>query len=328
MTTPPTLRLLRASRSTNRSAYGTAAIPLLEIERGVGPCVAFVAGVHGDEYEGQWACTQLAGALTSRLRRGRVLIVPAANPGACAAGQRLSPDDGLNLNKTFGIVPARLVTEHVARLLETQVFGPADYVVDVHSGGASLDYLPGSVYTIYGDAPVPDAVHDMAAAFGFAHCMVFRSTDSTAAPAAAHRAGAIRLSAELGGGARLDAPLAERCLRGMLSVLAWLEMVDAECHRPCPVAGLDLSTAAATLYAETTGVARLDVALGESVEAGQVIGSIIEPLRPLAPPQPIHAPQAGIVVCKRPLARHDSGDCLVQIAPPQDLRALLARRVP
>lgn len=327
MTLSPTLRVLRASRSTNRSAYGTSGIPLIELDGGAGPCIAFVAGVHGDEYEGQWACTQLARQLAPLLKRGRVLIVPAANPGACAAGQRLSPEDGLNLNKTFGISPARLTTEHVARLLEVEVFAAADYIIDIHSGGASLDYLPGSVYTTYRDDPIPDALYEMAAAFGFEHCMIFRSTDSTAAPAAASRSGALRLSAEIAGGARLSPALADRCLQGMLSVLAWLEMVDSAFHKPTSVSALDLSRPAATLYAETPGVARLTVTLGQSVVAGQHLGELFEPLRPNQPELAIHAPQAGIVVCLRPLARVDSGDCLVQIAPVQPLRAVLAKSV-
>ena len=45
--------------ATNTSAYRRITVPVLKIEAGPGPAVALMAGVHGDEWEGQAAILQL-----------------------------------------------------------------------------------------------------------------------------------------------------------------------------------------------------------------------------------------------------------------------------
>ena len=73
-------------------------------------------------------------------------------------------------------------------------------MVDVHSGGASLRYLPSSVITRYGDDPYDERLPALARAFGLPHCVFFRGNEAGSLPAAASRHGVLRLSAEIGGG--------------------------------------------------------------------------------------------------------------------------------
>ena len=79
--------------ATNASAYRRVTIPVLKIEAGPGPAVALMAGVHGDEWEGQAAILQLWQLLPGVLQRGTVYLLPAANAEASLAGTRLSPSD-------------------------------------------------------------------------------------------------------------------------------------------------------------------------------------------------------------------------------------------
>src|SRR5512135_2579516 len=90
---------LRAPSSTNQSAYGTVLIPLVVIRNGDGPTLLLTGAVHGDEYEGPVALARLARTLTPESIRGRIVILPALNLPALVAGTRLSPVDGLNLNR-------------------------------------------------------------------------------------------------------------------------------------------------------------------------------------------------------------------------------------
>src|SRR5262245_26328720 len=65
------------------------------------PLAMVTAGVHGDEYEGSAAVAELAARLEAGILAGSAILIPVANPMAWRAAQRTSPDDGLNLARTF-----------------------------------------------------------------------------------------------------------------------------------------------------------------------------------------------------------------------------------
>ncbi len=76
-------------------------IPLTVIRGGDGPTALLTGGNHGDEYEGPLALQQLAWELEPAQVMGRVIILPAMNAPAVAAGTRVSPIDGVNMNRAF-----------------------------------------------------------------------------------------------------------------------------------------------------------------------------------------------------------------------------------
>ena len=95
------ISILRLPYSRNTSAWGIIPIPIAVIRNGDGPTVLLTAGNHGDEYEGQIALNNLIRNLEPRHLKGRVIILPALNFPAALAGRRVSPIDGLNLNRVF-----------------------------------------------------------------------------------------------------------------------------------------------------------------------------------------------------------------------------------
>ncbi|MGR0064474.1 succinylglutamate desuccinylase [Bordetella bronchiseptica] len=309
--------------ATNGSAYRRVTVPVLRIEAGAGPAVLLMAGVHGDEWEGQAALLELWHALPGLLRRGTVYVAPAANAEASLAGTRLSPADGGNLNRAFLGAPARGYTEAVAHALQTRILPQVQYMIDVHSGGASLRYLPATVITRYGDDPWDERVARLARGFGLARCLFFRGVETGSMPAAASRLGVARLSAEIGGGAETSQELVRLCRDGMLSCLAGLDMVDAHHAMPGPLEAFhDVDAPRASMRADAPGVFIPSVALGQQVAAGQQVGTLCEPARPDRPPLALASPQDGTVVCLRALARSDDGDCLLQIAPARPFETL------
>jgi predicted deacylase len=79
------------------------------------PCVAFVAAVHGDEYDGIVALHELARELDPTQLNGGMIIIPVANPFAFEAAQRRTPQDDKDLNRVFpgradGSLTERLAT--------------------------------------------------------------------------------------------------------------------------------------------------------------------------------------------------------------------------
>ncbi|WP_338881304.1 succinylglutamate desuccinylase/aspartoacylase family protein [Achromobacter veterisilvae] len=312
--------------ATNESAYRRVTVPVLKIEAGPGPAVALMAGVHGDEWEGQAAILDLWHHLPGILQRGTVYLLPAVNAEASLAGTRLSPSDGGNLNRAFLGAPACGYTESVAAALEARLLPRIQALVDVHSGGASLRYLPSSVITRYGDDPYDARLPALARAFGLAHCVFFRGGEAGSMPAAASRHGVLRQSAEIGGGRETSGGLVESCRDGLLGCLGELGLLPGSPPPRNPEIRLyDLDAPAATLRAREPGVFVPGVELGQSVAARQRIGRLIEPARPDTPARALVSPQAGTVVCLRAIARSGDGDCLVQIAPALPLDSLSSR---
>jgi Predicted deacylase len=85
---------LRAPLSRNTSGWGVVEIPVAVIARGRGPTVLFTGGIHGSEYEGQIAVSELARTLDPGAVQGRVILMPAVNIPAVHANTRLSPSTG------------------------------------------------------------------------------------------------------------------------------------------------------------------------------------------------------------------------------------------
>jgi len=312
--------------ATNESAYRRVTIPMLRVEAGPGPAVALMAGVHGDEWEGQAAILDLWHHLPAVLQRGTVYLLPAVNADASLAGTRLSPHDGGNLNRAFLGAPARGYTENVAAALEAKLLPHIQAMVDVHSGGASLRYLPSSVITRYGDDTFDERLPALARAFGLPHCMFFRGNETGSMPAAASRHGVLRLSAEIGGGRETRGSLADACRDGLLGCLGELGLLPDAPRPTYPAVQIyDLDVPAATLRASDAGVFVPSVELGQIITAGQRIGRLIEPARPDKPMQILLSPQTGTVVCLRAIARTDPGDCLIQVAPARPLDSLASQ---
>ncbi|WP_246230615.1 succinylglutamate desuccinylase/aspartoacylase domain-containing protein [Bradyrhizobium cytisi] len=58
-------------------------------------------GSHGDEYEGPLSLLKLARSLSPADVRGRIIILPMLNYPAVLGGTRVSPIDGVNMNRAF-----------------------------------------------------------------------------------------------------------------------------------------------------------------------------------------------------------------------------------
>ena len=70
---------LRVPHSAHRSAYGWLPVPITVIKNGTGPTLVISAGVHGDEYEGQIAVSELAEQLKAEDINGRLILLPMMN---------------------------------------------------------------------------------------------------------------------------------------------------------------------------------------------------------------------------------------------------------
>lgn len=124
------------------SSWGYSLVPLTVIsglrknERRTqeGGVVAF-GGTHGNEWEGQVAVRRLCLDLDPAEVSGRVILMPQLSESACAANTRVSPLDGVNMNRAFPGNPHGTISYRISSFVKTRIFPQVRVVLDIHSGG-------------------------------------------------------------------------------------------------------------------------------------------------------------------------------------------------
>ena len=124
------------------SAWGYSLVPLTVINglrdpgpEGPPPGVAAFGGTHGNEWEGQVAVKRLSRDLDPDEMRGRVILIPQLSESACVANTRVSPLDGVNMNRAFPGNPRGTVSYRITNFVKTRIFPQVRVVLDIHSGG-------------------------------------------------------------------------------------------------------------------------------------------------------------------------------------------------
>src|ERR1700761_8931505 len=212
---------LKLPYSRNDSAWGAVMIPVTVIRRGEGPTVLLTGGNHGDEYEGPIALAKLASTLKASDVNGRVIIVPFMNYPAFRAGSRTSPIDRGNLNRSFPGKPDGSVTEKIADYFQRYLLPLADYVLDLHAGGRTLDFVPFAAVHVLNNTKQQARCEAAMRAFGAPYSMRMLELDSIGLfDTAVEEAGKVFVSTELGGGGTAtvaSVAVTERGVRGFLA---------------------------------------------------------------------------------------------------------------
>ena len=308
---------LRVPHSTHESAYGWQPIPITLIAHSEGPTIVLMAGVHGDEYEGQIALSRLASDLDPDHVRGRLIILPALNAPAARAGTRTSPIDQGNLNRAFPGDPAGTPTQMIAHYIETVLLPQADYLVDLHSGGTSLFYPPTLLRGRGHTEEEATALQVLQEAFDLPFAWVFTSgggPTSTARTAmgAANRNGVVSVMAELGGGGQVGKDILALTERGLRRILHTLGILPG--YMPDAAMGTREMHGQGLVYSYQSGVFEPLKDIADPVRNGETVGLIHDVETVDSVPVPVTSDYAGVVLAKRTLARVARGDALFQIA--------------
>ena len=311
---------LRLFHSTHDSAYGFLPIPIVVVKNGQGPTALFTAGNHGDEYEGQVALTNLIQWLTPDRIQGRVILLPMANYPAALVGRRVSPIDDLNMNRIFPGDPDGTVTRQIAHYIDSVLIPLADLVIDLHSGGSSLNYIPTALARQSADPAMYAKQLAALRAFGAPYTYIQggaqgQGGDQTLG-SGADRRGKIALGTELGGAGAVNAAGLAIAERGLRNLLVHLRILGQEHWVEPPVATrfLDVRGPEMYLYAPEAGVFEPLVELGDTVGVGTPAARIHRLETPWLPPVEMAFQASGIVMCKRVPARTKRGDCLFHLA--------------
>ena len=305
---------LRLFHSVHRSAYGFIPVPAGVVCGGAGPTALLVAGNHGDEWEGQIVLSELLRDLEPDEVRGRVIILPCANQPASMAGMRTSPLDGGNLNRAFPGSADGGPTQQLAHYIATELVPRADMLLDLHSGGSSLMYLPCTLATEHED-PARLAAHVAAIrAFGAPHAYLQGRAEGQGGVrtlgAVAEARGILSVATELGGSGSVTPSILMLARAGVRRFLAHAGLIDAPAEPPAATRVIRIGEAEDWTYASAPGVFEPLAVPGDVVAAGQPAARLHTPEAPWQAPVTVAFARAGLVICRRHPGRAERGDCL------------------
>jgi predicted deacylase len=233
-----------------------------------GPTLGVSALIHGDEVTGPEVVRRLLEVIAPARLRGRVRLVPVANPLAFQTLTRGTPQavEIANLNRIFPADPALDLPARLAHALQTQFLDQVTHLVDLHAGGT----FPIVDYSI--------SLRDLDLALAFGQ-RVIRQVDGYTGTMGALAAsqGKPTVIAEIGGGYSLDGTYVEMGVRGVLNVMRHLKMIDGRLELP------DQQTVirdTATLRPGHGGLMYSEIgadAMGREVPHGTLLGRVLSP---------------------------------------------------
>ncbi len=305
---------LRLPYSRDDSAWGSVMIPITVIRNGTGPTAVLTGGNHGDEYEGPLALLELANTLTPDKVSGRIIIVPEMNYPAFRAGTRTSPIDGGNLNRSFPGRPDGTVTQKIADYFERVLLPLADCVLDFHSGGRTLDFLPFAAAHILPDKMLEDRCFAAVKAFGAPYSMRMLEIDAVGMyDTAAETLGRVFVTTELGGGGTSTPRTMDIARRGLNNFLKHCGVLAGEVT-PSATTWLDMPSGDCFVFSEHDGVMEILIELGGEVKRGQPVSRVYPVGKTGIRPNEYVAKMDGLLVARHFPGLVKAGDCVAVIA--------------
>ena len=319
---------LQVPYSHNLGGWANVMIPITTVANDAGPTVLVLGGNHGDEYQGQIAAMKLSRELQAEMITGRIILIPSLNFPAAKSSTRLSPLDGMNLNRAFPGEPEGSVTSQIAHFLTTVLFPMSDVVIDIHSGGRSMEFVPCAHMHLVDDLEQRQKMVAAMLAWNTDFAFLYADIAGTGLlPVEAENQGKLVVTTELGGGECIPASVHRIALGGLrnvlihVGVLRGVEKTRQSLGQPPTILTQALNRED-YLLAPESGVFEICFDLGTLVRRGQVVGFIHHLERPDRTPEPIISQSDGYLVTMRAPCLTQQGDCVAVIAQQVDPETL------
>jgi N2-acetyl-L-2,4-diaminobutanoate deacetylase len=300
--------------SSNESAWGALRVPMIVIKHGSGPTLLFTGGNHGDEYEGPIALLKLARSLEPEAIRGRLILLPALNLPAVLAGTRVSPIDQVNMNRAFPGDPRGTPTLMIADYVRRRLLPQVDAVIDLHSGGKTLNFVPFCGMHLLPDPAQMAATRAALLAFAAPLSLVIQEFDVVGMlDTAVEELGKPFLFTELGGGGTATAATVAIAERGIQNLLRHFGLIEARVE-PGPTRLMHSPDSSWFVIADDRGILELRVDLGAEVKAGQPVAQIHNVEQPAWAPALYSADRSGLLIGRHAPGLIKPGDCLAVLA--------------
>lgn len=306
------------------SSWGYSLVPVTVI-RGAGttaepPGIAVFGGTHGNEWEGQVAVKRLCCDLDPAVIRGLVILIPQLSESACAANQRVSPLDGVNMNRAFPGDPRGTISRRIADFVKREIFPRVGIVIDLHSGG-----LEGGFALCTSLHPVPDREQReemIEAAKLFDTPFVFLYSSAMASGLLSDEAeseGKITLGGEFGFGEGVSRRGVRHAYEGVRNLLVRYGFMDGTIMKVDPRRTTEPRIVSAVNLEDyvpcpRSGIWESHVDLGQDVCEGDLIGYLHDFADHSAEPLEIRAPRSGVVIMMHAPAVSSKGVTLFTLA--------------
>lgn len=236
-----------------------------------GPTIGFSAAVHGNENIGAQALLEIYRIVKDMPLKGRILMLPVANPRAMAVNHRFTPIDELNLSREFPGNRKGNYTQQLAAAMTSEFLEKIDVHVDMHAGT---------------DRPTVDYVYiwnDEKLSRSFGSKVLYRPDMQKEGPVYAgstrritvEKRGISAVVLELGGGIVDQTPYIKRTVDGVLNMLRHLGAIPGEV-KPAPKQTV-VDEIATILPTQGGWLEPFSPPLGETVKKGELLGRIVSP---------------------------------------------------
>jgi len=270
--------------------------------RKAGPVLFVSAAIHGDELNGVEIIRRLLKRKALRSIRGTLLVIPIVNVHGFLNQSRYLPDRR-DLNRSFPGSAKGSIASRLAHLFIKQIVSKADYGIDLHTGAINRSNLP----QIRANLDDPETL-EIAKAFGVPVIINSDIRDGSLRGCAADR-GLPVLIYEAGEALRFDEVSIRAGLRGVLNVMRQIDMLP-KLKNPKLVAPV-IAKSTSWVRAPDSGIFSAKIALGKSVQKGQHLALISDPLGDEE--EHVLAPFDGIVIGQNNLPLAHEGDALFNL---------------
>lgn len=236
-----------------------------------GPTIGISGSIHGNENAGSQAIVDLFNILKTMPIKGRILLLPVANPRAMALNRRFTPLDELNLNREFPGNANGSYSQQLAHAISTNFLEKIDKHIDLHSGT---------------DRPTVDYVYilnDEALSRSFGSTVLYRpvedkegtSFDGTTKTVTIDQRGISSVVVELGGGIVDQTPYVKRVVDGVLNMLRFLGTIEGDVV-PAPKQ-IVVNEIAGIRPTQGGWLEPLCPPLGQVIKKGELLGRVVSP---------------------------------------------------
>ncbi len=311
---------LSIPHSRNESGWGAVHLPIVSIKNGNGPLVALTGGNHGDEYEGPIALLKLVRSLEPEQISGRVIVIPALNYPAVMVGARVSPIDGVNMNRAFPGKRDGSVTRMIAHFVQHKILPECDALFDIHSGGKTMMFSPFACYHRLDDEALTQRAREAVEAMAAPISLELVELDAEGMlDSAVEDMGKMFVGCELGGGGTTTTEtvaIAETAIRNLLAYLGVIDEapVSRESRGLPPSRAMHMPDPCCYLIGDDDGLYEALVDLNAEVHEGDPVGQIHFPERPERAPVIYRAGTSGTLIGRTHKVLVVPGDFLALIA--------------
>jgi N-alpha-acetyl-L-2,4-diaminobutyrate deacetylase len=206
------------------------------------------------------------------------------------------------------------VTEKIADYVTRHLLPLADIVLDFHSGGRTLDFLPYAAAHELPDKIQEARCFEAVAAFAAPYSMKMLEIDAVGMlDTTAEELGKVFVTTELGGAGTASAKSIDIARKGTINLLRHAGILTGAAV-PAPSRWLDMPSSDCFTFAEDDGLVVFVRDLGDTVKAGETIARVYPVGKTGLAPVEYRASISGVLAARHVPGLIKAGDCLSVIA--------------